>query len=237
MLRIFLFIFLVLSCLQMLCKEESTIYIPESPTSHLRVINFFKRWSNIAVLGNETEIIDSLECNYSSGYIDIADDSLHIELFDNYVHQLINYDTVCYLNKENYYTLFLISKNQTISSLLVQDIQLSSLDCSFIRLFNNSAAGEPFIFSLNSQIDTVSYFSLPLHGISNYQIILDTLYTPSLRIIPIGLGGAYGFIPVEKNTQYLIVITDTFPITDSWYPYVVLIFTDIIDDREYYRLY
>ena len=219
------------------CKDETTAYLPESPKSHLRVINVFQRGSNIEVLVNGTKIVDSLVCNFSSGYVEIVDDSLNIEILDNNNDDALLYDTLCYLEKEKYYTLYILSINQTITSEIVKDLELSSQDCAFIRIFNNSEAGDPYIFSIISAQDTIVYPSLSLHQMSGYKIALDTLYTVGLTILSGDNLGAVGLLPVERNRQYTLVITDTFHITDAWWPYIVLIFNDIIDDQEFRRLH
>lgn len=235
--KTFLILGLVISFSLAGCKEDTTAYLPETQTSHLRVISIFQRGSNIEVLANNNEFIDSLQCNYSSGYIDIFDDSLNIEILDNNNNDAALYDTLCYLEKEKYYTLFILSINQTITSELVKDIELSSQDCSFIRIFNNSEAGDPYIFSILSERDTITFPVLNLHQISGYKIALDTLYTARLTIISGDYEGVSGLLEVERNKQYSLVITDTFHMTDSGWPYVVLVFKDITDDKEFRRLY
>ena len=199
-------------------------------------INIIDRYSNVAVSVNENEIVDTLICNYSSGFIDVFDDSLQIEILDNLNNHNVLYDTLCYLEKEKSYTLFLIKKSHSVSALLVHDLQLSSPDVSFIRIFNNSAAGEPFIFRMRSMADTLSFVSLPLHGISSYHIMLDTLYTPSISLILSGLGGEYDPLTIERDKRYLLIFTDTFSGIDIWYPYVLILFEDMIDNKKYERL-
>ena len=41
---------------------------------------------------------------------------------------------------------------------------------------------------------------------------------------------------IERNKQYLVVITDTYPIEDAWYPYVVIVFEDISVNENTIRL-
>ena len=216
------------------CNEDTTSFDNNDEVAHFRIINIIEYYSNVAIWANQNKFIDTLFCNQSSGYIDILTDSLNIQILDNTNNQII-FDTLCYI-KDRFYTLFLVKKNNSVSSLLVRDIQLTSTECSFMRIFNNSSAGEPFIFSIISQIDSISFVGVPLNRISTYQLLLDTLYTPSLNIISSGETADYDLMSIERNKQYLVVITDTYPIEDAWYPYVVIVFEDISVNENTIRL-
>jgi len=213
------------------CTKNKSPLIYENASLKLRIINVTKYPGSIDVYGNHLKLIDSLLCNRSSGYLNINFDSLKITVFDS--NDRINsiYDTLIFLSKEKFYTLILFKKDENVYSYLVEDPKISSGESAWIRIFNNSKAGEPFIFSLRSVTDTISFTAPPLFKMSSYKILRDTSYIPSLEVISNGISGDYQKIALEKGKHYTIIITDTFIPIDSRYPYLIYLFVDIFDNK------
>lgn len=218
------------------CEKEKNPLKPVDDSSNLRIINIIHDQYKILVTGNENVMCDSLRGHRSSGYVDIYSDTLLIKVFEIANNSNAVYDTLLFLNKDTYYTLFIFQRDQIISSLLVEDSMLLSQDCSKMRIFNNSSTGEPFRFIMKSNFDTVSIDSPNLYSMSSYNFLSDTLYTPSIILISSDISGDFEKVSLPKNYSYTIVISDKVSYYDARYPYLSFLFIDINDEGDYFLL-
>ncbi len=227
-----LIVFLSLLFIFFRCSTNTEPVINEDDTSNLRIINLaIYPPGQMAVYLNDQVFIDSLYINHNSEYLSTKDDSVKLEVYDSNVMTSSIYDTLLFLSKDKYYTLILYKNNERVCSYFIEDVKYSSEENTAVRIFNNSQDGKPFIFSLCSIKDTVSFIDPSLFMMSSYKILEDTSYIPVLKLISNGISGYYDRITLEKNNHYTIIITDTGYHFDYYYPYFFLLFADKIEDK------
>jgi hypothetical protein len=218
------------------CTEDKNPVNSNKFSTALRFINIIESSSNISVLINSNKEVDNLFCNKSSGYIDFKTNTLQITVVNYFNQTEVLFDSLVVLQNNRPYTLFLIKRNNKVSSILSEDKRNVTTDSSFIRLLNNSQKGEPFNILMKSIIDTLSFQNPYLFELSKYEFLIDTNYTPALTIISNGIPSDYNSIDVNKGETYTLIITDTYSITHSFYPYVAFLFHDFNQGIEVKRL-
>ena len=234
--RLFIILILGLSILCVGCKKSLSPLIYEDDSAKLRIINMAQHPQTFFININKELLVDTLQCNRSSGYIKIKSDSVQVEIFDRFNNSSLLYDTLVVLASDEFFTLIVYKSDDEISSLLVNDSAPVNTEITSIRIFNNSEVGEPFTFFMKSSTDTISFISPQLYKLSSYKQLVDTLYTPVLKIISVGISADYQNINLNRSNNYTFIITDTYSITHEYYPYVCFVFLDIFDNREIQRL-
>jgi hypothetical protein len=227
-------IFILLFSIIIGCKDSKSPPIVENEVSKLRIVNLIDYLLSVSVRGNGQILCDTLRCNGSSGYINIEDDSLNIDVLGINLNSYRIIDTLVTLQKNIYYTLFLFKQNQKVYLLLTEDQIVQSNEFSKIRIFNNSSMGEPFIVYFRSKIDSITFVDPILHQASSYKSIFDTLYTPSIKIIPLDISGDFKKVSLQKMSSYTLIVTDNWPEVDYRYPYISFIIEDVDDIGDSY---